>query len=99
MPVSKVNKRKNSRKTAKLYRMVKFSNDLFEDDFTFPDFAHLSLGTIEALNDGDVGKVCAWLKEAGVDEDAIDAFRTLEQGELNDFIAGWKAGNLADLPK
>lgn len=97
MPVSKT--RKNARKTAKLYRMVNFSHDLFEDDFTFPDFAQLSIGTIEALNGGDVGKVCAWLTEAGVDDDAIDAFRTLTQEELNGFIDSWNAGNLATLPK
>src|SRR5574337_1071897 len=46
--------RKNARKTAKLYRMVTFTNDLFDDDFTFPDFSQLSIGTIEALNNGDI---------------------------------------------
>lgn len=97
MAVSK--KRKNSRKTAKQYRMVTFTNDLFDDDFTFPDFAQLSIGTIEALNNGDIGKVCAWLVDAKVDEDAIDAFRTLTQEELSDFIDDWSKGNLATLPK
>ncbi|ALE05509.1 hypothetical protein AL755_08495 [Arthrobacter sp. ERGS1:01] len=97
MPVSKT--RKNARKTTKLYRMVTFTNELFTDDFTFPDFGQLSIGTIEALNNGDVGKVCAWLKEANVDDDSIDAFRTLSQDELQDFIGDWTDGNLADLPK
>lgn len=96
MPKSTV--RKNARKVAKLYRMVTFTSDLFTDDFTFPDFGQLSIGTIEALNSGDVGKVCAWLKDAGVDADAIDAFRTLSQDELNGFIDDWTAGKL-DLPK
>ena len=97
MPKSPV--RKNARKTAKIYRMVTFTNDLFSDEFVFPDFAQLSIGTIEALNNGDVGKVCAWLEEAGVDVDSIDAFRTLTQDELQDFISDWTKGNLATLPK
>lgn len=97
MAVSK--KRKNARKTAKQYRMVTFTSELFEDDFTLPDFAQLSIGTIEALNNGDVGKVCTWLEEAKVDKDAIEAFRDLTQEEIPDFIQDWRGGNLADLPK
>ena len=97
MPVSKT--RKNARKTAKQYRMVTFTNELFEDEFTFPDFAQLSIGTIEALNDGDVGRVCAWLEEAKVDQDSIDAFRDLTQEEAEGFMKDWRGGNLADLPK
>lgn len=97
MPKSPV--RKNARKSPKRYRMVRFESDLFEDDFTFPDFEQLSIGTIEALNKGDVGKVCAWLTEAGVEEDSIEAFRTLSSDELEGFIADWSKGALADLPK
>lgn len=97
MPVSKT--RKNARKSPKQYRMVRFESELFEDDFVFPDFEQLSIGTIEALNKGDVGKVCEWLTEAKVAEDSIDAFRTLSQDELKDFIDVWAKGSLADLPK
>lgn len=97
MPVSKT--RKNARKNAKQYRMVTFTNDLFEGDFIFPDFAQLSIGTVEALNKGDIGKVCSWLEEANVDQDSIDAFRDLTQEELEGFINDWTSGNLANLPK
>lgn len=97
MPVSK--KRKNARKTAKQYRMVRFTSDLFEDDFVFPDMDHLSIGLIEALNKGDFGIVCQWLDDAGVDKDSIEAFRDLEQAEVEEFSKAWGNGSLVDLPK
>lgn len=97
MPVSKT--RKYARKTAKLYRMVTFTSEIFEGDFVFPDIAQLSLGTLEALNKGDVGKICAWLTETNVDPESIEAFLTLSQEELMGFIDDWTGANLATLPK
>lgn len=97
MPVSK--KRKNARKVAKRYRYVNFTSELFEDDFTLPDQEHFSLGLIEAVNGGDMGKLIAWLKEAKVDEDQIEAIRDLEADEVEQFLEEWGKGSVVDLPK
>ena len=97
MPESK--KRKNARKVAKQYRMVTFTSDLFEDEFTFPDQDHFNLGLIAAVNAGDMGKLIAWLESTGVDKDQIEAFKTLESEEVEEFLKDWGKGSLADLPK
>lgn len=97
MPESK--KRKNARKVAKQYRMVTFTSDLFEDEFTFPDQDHFNLGLIAAVNAGDMGTLIQWLTAAGVDKDQIEAFKTLESEEVEDFLKDWGKGSLADLPK
>jgi hypothetical protein len=91
-------KRRNARKVAKRYRMVTFVNDLFDDDFTFPDFEQMPLGIVEALNTGAMEKVTAWLVDAGVEAESVEAFRSLTQDEINDFISDWNKGALA-LPK
>lgn len=97
MPVSK--KRKFERKSPKQYRMVAFETDLFEGEFVFPDQQHFTVGLLEALNSGDLGKLCTWLLEAGVEADAVDAVRSLDQGEVSGFLEAWGKGSLASVPK
>lgn len=97
MAVSK--KRKNLRKVAKQYRMVTFTSDLFEDEFTFPDQAHFNVGLIGKVTQGDMGALVAWLRESGVDEDQLEAFGSLEQDEIEGFLQTWGNGSLAELPK
>lgn len=97
MAVSK--KRSYARKTTKIYQFVKFEVDLFEDEFNFPNFTHMPIRVIEALNTGELQLVSAWLIEAGVEEAAVEAFRDLDQNEIQDFIAAWSSGQPVDLGK
>ncbi len=95
MPTSK--KRKYQRKQAKQYRMVQFTSDIFDDVFEMPDQQHMNLGLVTKMNDGDLGALVDWLREAGVDPEALDAIMTLDQGEIQTFIKEWGNGSLINL--
>lgn len=98
MAVSK--KRKYARRNEKQYRMVEFTTEIFEDSFVLPDQQHFTLGVVEALNKGDIGVLIRWMEGAGVkDTDLLDAIRSLDQIELQEFIEAWGKGSLADAPK
>jgi len=90
MPASK--KRKSTRKTAKRYEFVSFKSSMYDETFEFPKLDGAPLRVIEALNTGDIQHVSAWLRTAGADEEAIEAYRDLSQDELMDFISEWTAG-------
>lgn len=91
MPVSK--KRKYTRKTPKRYEMVAFKSAIYGNAvFEFPKLDTAPLRVIEAMNTGDIQHVSAWLRTAGADEEAIEAYRDLSQDELMDFISEWTAG-------
>lgn len=96
MPKSK--KRNYARKVAKRYDMVEFTHDLFEDPFTFPDLKHLNMKTSNAMDRGDFAAVASWLRDAGVEEGAIDAFGSLDREEIPDFMAAWSDG-VVTVPK
>jgi|GEM_PF-2845983 len=97
MPVSK--RRKNARKVPKRYRMVTFTNELFEDEFTLPDIAQMPGDVTARLMVGDLEAMYSWLAEHGADEDAVAAIRSMDSEETQAFQKDWAAGNLADLPK
>lgn len=97
MPVSK--KRKYERKVPKRYRMVTFTNELFEDEFTLPDLNQMPGGIAARMMVGDLEAMYSWLGENGADEDAVAAIRSLDSAETQAFQKDWAAGNLADLPK
>ena len=97
MAVSK--KRNYARKSPKIYQFTRFETELFEDEFNFPNFTHMPIRVIEALNTGELQLVSAWLREAGVEEAAVEAFRDLDQNEIQDFIAAWNSGQPIDLGK
>ena len=97
MAVSK--KRNYARKTPKIFQFVKFETDLFEDEFNLPKFDHMPIRVIEALNTGELQLVSGWLREAGVEDGAIEAFRDLDQNEIQDFIAAWGSGQPIELGK
>lgn len=97
MPVSK--KRKYDRKTPKRYDFVTFKSSIFDDSFDFPKLETAPLRVIEAMNTGEVQHVSAWLRDAGVDPDAIEAYRDLSQDELMEFIEEWTAGQPVTIPK
>ena len=97
MPVSK--KRKFERKVEKSYPLVTFKSELFEGDFTFPKLDSAPLRVVEAMNTGEIQHVSGWLLSAGVDEEAVEAFRDLSQNELFDFISEWTDGQPVGLGK
>lgn len=92
-------KRKLSRKSPKIYQFVSFMSDLFDGEFQFPKIAHMPLRVIAALDQGDMGAVTQWLKEAGADAESVEAFLDLSQDEAEGFMAAWGAGQPVDLPK
>jgi hypothetical protein len=92
-------KKKFTRKSAKQYQLVTFTSELFEDEFVFPDQKHFDVDTIEALNAGNVGHIKKWLAGAGVDEDAVEAFGSLDTDEFKDFIQAWGQASKVPAPK
>lgn len=97
MAVSK--KRKYTRKTPKRYEFVEFTSSLFDESFKFPKLDTAPLRVVEALNTGEIQHVSEWLLGAGVDSEAIEAYRDLTKDELNEFIAEWTAGLPVTIPK
>lgn len=99
MPVSK--KRKFERKQKKQYKMVTFESSIFEGEFTLPALEHMPNGVPRSLgSNGDVaGKLPAWLKDAGTEEEAIDAIAELDGEEFNTFMEEWGKGSEITLPK
>lgn len=92
-------KRNISRKSPKIYQFVTFTSELFDGEFTLPKIAHMPLRVIAALDNGDMGVITQWLKEADADDEAISAFLDLSQDEAEEFMAAWGAGQPVDLPK
>lgn len=90
-------KRKYQRRETKQYTYVEFDTEMFEDRFKLPDQKHMNLGLVAALNDGNIGKLVEWLRSAQVDEDALEAIQSLEQGEVQSFIESWSGGSLTTL--
>lgn len=97
MPVSK--KRKYDRKVTKRYRMVTFTNELFDDEFTLPDIVQMPGYVASALNRGQLEVFHKWLSEAGVEQEAVEAVATLDQEESQQFQKDWADGALVSVPK
>ncbi|MDO4919947.1 hypothetical protein [Kocuria sp.] len=96
MPVSK--KRKHVRKSEKQLTMVDFETPIFDGTFTLPSPKHMPIGVAAAVQKGDVSEIFAWLEKAGVDEEDLDAFRSLEGEEVQDFMTAWTDGETS-VPK
>lgn len=77
-----------TRKAKKRYEFVEFESELFEGVFRLPRFTQMSLKAIEELN-RDPAAILRFLKEAGVDQAAIDAIASLDGEELASFMDDW----------
>lgn len=99
MPVSKT--RKFERKQKKQYKMVTFESEIFEGEFKLPALENMPNGVPRSLGaNGDVaGKLPAWLADAGVEEEAIEAIATLDSEEFSTFMEEWGKGSEITLPK
>lgn len=85
--------KKFQRATEKRYRWVQFTHSLFgEDVFELPALGQMSNGVVERLNVGDFAPFYKWLADAGVEGDALDAMRTLDQEEFQAFQEDWQDG-------
>ena len=51
-----------------------------------------------AVQKGDLGEIFAWLEKSGVAEEDLDAFRSLEGDEVQDFMTSWTDGETS-VPK
>lgn len=98
-PTTKADKKKRfQRTTEKQYRWVSFTHELFGDEqFELPAMSQLNLGLIESLNNGDMGQLAKWLKDLHVDDDMVDAIRSLDQEEFSEFQKDWAEG--VSIPK
>lgn len=96
MPVSK--KRKHARKNEKQLTMVEFETPIFEDSFTFPSPKHMPIGVAAAVQKGDVSEIFTWLEKSGVADEDLEAFRSLEGEEVQEFMTAWTDGEVS-VPK
>lgn len=95
---SKNTKTKYARKTKKRYTFVDFETEIFEGVFTFPSPKHIPVKVLSAFDKNDITKLTTWLEEAGVGNDAVGAFESLDTEELQEFMAAWVDGSLS-VPK
>lgn len=96
MPTSK--KRTFERKTPKRYEMRTFTDPIFGETFTLPSFEQVPIKVVKGLNHGDFAKMDQWLKDAGVDEDEINAISELDPEEFGEFQEAWGNGEIT-VPK
>lgn len=94
MPVSKIRKRK----VAKKYEMVKFETPIFEGEFVFPSPKHMPIKVLGGFEKGNVAVIVDWLRDAGISNEDIEAFETLDGEELAEFMQSWTDGEIS-VPK
>lgn len=98
MPVSK--KRKHTRREEKVYQYVEFNSSIYEGDpFVFPKASQMSQKVATALDSGNFSLLYDWLRDAGVDEDSIEAFSELDSEETMEFMKEWTDGAPTSVPK
>ena len=88
-----------TRKSQKCYEMVTFTTPIYEEEFTFPAVKHMSQKLAMALDAGRFKVFYEWLHSAGVSEEEIDAFASLDGEETREFIDAWSDGQVATIPK
>lgn len=96
MPTSK--KRKFERKTEKQYQMRRFTDPIFGEEFSLPNFDQVPIKVMKGLNRGDFTKMDEWLSDAGVSQEEIDAIAELDPDEFGQFQESWSDGEI-DAPK
>lgn len=89
--------KKIARKVAKRYEFVEFESELFEGTFRLPKPEQMSLKLVAKLNTNPYALV-DFLREAGVDDDQVEAVESLDPSELEDFMEVWAKGQVT-IPK
>lgn len=86
--------KKRVRKYEKKYTFATFETDIFEGEFKLPVMRQMPHTYAIALNKGDVGALYSWLEEAGVPAEDIEAIKSLDSEEFEEFSKAWNNGEL-----
>lgn len=85
--------KKITRKVAKRYEFVEFESELFEGTFRLPKPEQMSLKQIAKLNTNPYALV-DFLREAGVDNEQVEAVESLDSSEVEVFMEAWAKGRV-----
>lgn len=86
--------KKRVRKHEKKYTFSTFETDIFEGEFKLPVMRQMPHNYAIALNAGNIEALYLWLEEAGVPSEDIDAIKSLDSEEFEEFSKAWNSGEL-----
>ena len=89
-----VKAKKRVRKYVKKYTYSTFETDIFEGEFKFPVMRQMPHNYAIALNAGNIEVLYLWLEEAGVPAEDIEAIKSLDSEEFEEFSKAWNSGEL-----
>lgn len=89
-----VKAKKRVRKHVKKYTYSTFETDIFEGEFKLPVMRQMPHNYAIALNAGNVEALYLWLEEAGVPAEDIEAIKSLDSEEFEEFSKAWNSGEL-----
>ena len=85
------------RKNAKQYAMVSFELDGFEGEFSLPKLDSLPFGVAAALQNGNGGKLVAFLEKYA--PESAEAVEDLDGDEVEGFMKAWGKASGVDAGK
>lgn len=86
--------KKRVRKRVKKYTFSTFETDIFEGEFKLPVMRQMPHNYALALNAGNIEAIYLWLEEAGVPAEDIEAIKSLDSEEFEEFSKAWNSGEL-----
>lgn len=86
--------KKRVRKYVKKYTYSTFETDIFEGEFKLPVMRQMPHNYAIALNAGNIEAIYLWLEEAGVPAEDIEAIKSLDSEEFEEFSQAWNNGEL-----
>ena len=86
--------KKRVRKRVKKYTFATFETDIFEGEFKLPVMRQMPHNYAIALNAGNIEAIYLWLEEAGVPDEDIEAIKSLDSEEFEEFSQAWNNGEL-----
>lgn len=86
--------KKRVRKRVKKYTFSTFETDIFEGEFKLPIMRQMPHNYAIALNAGNIEAIYLWLEEVGVPAEDIDAIKSLDSEEFEEFSQAWNNGEL-----
>lgn len=86
--------KKRVRKYEKQYTYSTFETDIFEGEFKLPVMRQMPHNYAIALNAGNIEAIYLWLEEAGVPAEDIEAIKSLDSEEFEEFSQAWNNGEL-----
>lgn len=89
-----VKAKKRVRKYVKKYTYSTFETDIFEGVFKLPVMRQMPHNYAIALNAGNIEALYLWLEEAGVPAEDIEAIKSLDSEEFEEFSKVWNSGEL-----